>query len=473
MKFTLDKANKFIEENKDRVDKKFYPRLNFAAPIGWINDPNGVSKVGDYYHLFYQYYPYGAEHGPMHWGHAKSKDGLIWEDLPVALAPDKDYDEDGVFSGSAIEKDEKLYAIYTGNIFKENYARQNQNIAISKDAINFTKYEGNPILDERNLPENICKEHFRDPKVFIYNEKYYMVVGTKTNDGAGTVLLYDSKDLVNWDYKSVLISGKEYLGEMAECPDLLLFENGRAALLVSAMEYMHKGKKYPHKTLIIEGKMNWDSYKFIPVTTKEMDLGFDYYAPQSSLDGDSYFAISWHQAWGKSLIPGELGHKWVGQMTIPQKIYEKDGEIKRSIHPKVLARKKLIEDVKVTGNNIEVSASDYIHINSDNLRDHEFIFKNDKEEVKLSFNQGKGLIDRSKVKYKIKSDDGSDFSRKEFEYEIKDKANIEIICDRSSIQFYINDEYSISNIFYSDKKLDKLIVNGNIDSLKLYRLKED
>ena len=38
----------------------------------------------------------------MHWGHAKSKDLVTWEHLPVALAPDQDYDRNGCFSGSAI-----------------------------------------------------------------------------------------------------------------------------------------------------------------------------------------------------------------------------------------------------------------------------------------------------------------------------------------------------------------------------------
>ena len=36
------------------------------------------------------------------------------EYLPVALAPDQDYDNFGVFSGSAIEDGEKQILIYTG-----------------------------------------------------------------------------------------------------------------------------------------------------------------------------------------------------------------------------------------------------------------------------------------------------------------------------------------------------------------------
>lgn len=37
--------------------------------------------------------------GPMHWGHAISKDLIKWEELPIAIYPDKDK---YIFSGSAV-----------------------------------------------------------------------------------------------------------------------------------------------------------------------------------------------------------------------------------------------------------------------------------------------------------------------------------------------------------------------------------
>ena len=79
------------------------------AKAGWINDPNGFSYFKGYYHIFYQYYPYGSDWGPMHWGHARSKDLVHWETLPIALEPTI---EDGCFSGSAVEYDGKLWLIY-------------------------------------------------------------------------------------------------------------------------------------------------------------------------------------------------------------------------------------------------------------------------------------------------------------------------------------------------------------------------
>lgn len=100
-----------------------------------MNDPNGFSDYKGEHHLFFQYYPYATHWDSMHWGHAKSTDFIKWEYLPTALAPDQDYDNSGVFSGSAIEDGEKQILIYTGVEEKaapngEKCIRQNQCVAI-------------------------------------------------------------------------------------------------------------------------------------------------------------------------------------------------------------------------------------------------------------------------------------------------------------------------------------------------------
>ena len=484
MLFSIERSNSFIKENKDRVDNKFYPMINFAAPVGWINDPNGVSIVEDEYHLFYQYYPYEPVHGPMHWGHAKTKDGIHWQDLPVALAPDQSYDKNGVFSGSAIEKDGKLYLMYTGHLTETEHGkvRQNQNIAISDDYVNFTKHQSNPVLDEKYLPDNISKKNFRDPKVFLKDGKYYAVIGTKTEDEVGTVLLYESEDLINWSYKSILISDEKYLGDMAECPDLLLFDNDKAALLVSAMNFEYGGVIYPHKTMIIEGKMDWNKYKFIPESIKEMDYGFDYYAPQSAKEDDAYFAIAWHQSWETNLIPGESKHNWMGQMTVPQWIYEDNGKIKRSIHPKVLENKKLVKAFsKESNKNLEVKPGHYINIkyskkNSSYLK---LNFKNIEESFSFEFDfkNNKGSFNRENLAYPIKSDRNLDVGKKNFDITFEQENDISIILDKSSIQIYINDEFSISNTYYSKNPLDILFIGSedkqSFEKIEIYTLLGD
>ena len=79
-----------------------------------MNDPNGFIYYKGYYHLFYQYFPYGPRWGTMHWGHAVSRDLVNWEHKGLALYPTCSEDQNGCFSGSAVEFQGKLYLVYTG-----------------------------------------------------------------------------------------------------------------------------------------------------------------------------------------------------------------------------------------------------------------------------------------------------------------------------------------------------------------------
>lgn len=110
----LEKANVFISENKHKIVEQFRPEFHLAPEYGWMNDPNGFVYFNGEYHLFYQSNPYDSKWDTMHWGHAKSKDLIEWEHLPVALAPDQPYDKNGCFSGSAIVVEDELVLMYTG-----------------------------------------------------------------------------------------------------------------------------------------------------------------------------------------------------------------------------------------------------------------------------------------------------------------------------------------------------------------------
>jgi fructan beta-fructosidase len=205
--------------------EKYKPSMHFSPAFGWINDPNGLVYSKGNWHLFYQYYPMSTVWGPMHWGHAISKDLVNWKHNPIALAPD----EHGyMFSGSAItdnknasglfdqESEDNLILYYTASMPRHHICPddlQTQCLAYSKDGgQSWDKYEKNPILPN---PDLLC---YRDPKiVWVEGANHWVMVLTHGQ----TVGIYKSEDLLTWEYCSEFgeTEGHHSKGPW-ECPDL-------------------------------------------------------------------------------------------------------------------------------------------------------------------------------------------------------------------------------------------------------------
>lgn len=80
--------------------ESFRPQLHFSPFKSWMNDPNGLCKIGDFYHLFYQFHPNSTEWGPMHWGHAISHDLISRTHLPVFNHPEHNLPSLGATGGA-------------------------------------------------------------------------------------------------------------------------------------------------------------------------------------------------------------------------------------------------------------------------------------------------------------------------------------------------------------------------------------
>ena len=116
----------------------YRPKFHFAPQSGWCNDPNGLVFHDGLWHLFFQFHPHSLEWGPMHWGHAVSRDLVAWEEWPIALAPDE---LGTIYSGSAsLADDGKIVACFTHH--SEN--GEAQSLAFSGDGgRNFEKFAEN------------------------------------------------------------------------------------------------------------------------------------------------------------------------------------------------------------------------------------------------------------------------------------------------------------------------------------------
>ena len=139
------------------------PKLQYHVEPekGWLNDPNGLCYFQGRYHAFFQHNPDSTVwKAPLHWGHAVSDDLIHWEEQPIALYPDQPYENGGgCFSGSAIEKDGKLYLMYTA-VSKGH--QQTQCIAVTEDCVHFTKLAENPLIGQ--CPLDPLSFHFRTPR---------------------------------------------------------------------------------------------------------------------------------------------------------------------------------------------------------------------------------------------------------------------------------------------------------------------
>lgn len=317
------KENSYLYQKIRQLDHdELRPLIHFTAPVGWINDPNGLIYWKNYYHLFYQYNPYAPHWDAMHWGHARSKDGLHWQDMPIAMKPDHIYDQSGVFSGSAIEKDNKLFVIYTGHVVDEKgQATETQCVAMSEDGIDFKKYVNNPVMTVADLPGTTDKGNFRDPKVFEHDGKYYCVVAAAL-EKRGSLVLFESDDLLHWSFKSVLLQGDD-LGIMTECPDYFNIA-GQDYLAFSVIF----GEGQNSIVYLAKGQMNWQNFTFKLEKMSRLDDSDDFYASQSFVNKDDQrVVIPWLRSVDHVDYLEDHNHSWNGMMGIPRTLSLIDGHL--------------------------------------------------------------------------------------------------------------------------------------------------
>ena len=316
--------------------EKYRPQYHFSPEAHWMNDPNGLVYSDGEYHLFYQYYPDSTVWGPMHWGHAVSRDLIHWKHLPIALYPDSlGY----IFSGSAVRdssntsglgspENPPMVAIFTYHnpkLEKSGSLKfQNQGIAFSLDkGRTWTKYSANPVLKNPGIRD------FRDPKMF-WNEKvkkWNLIMAVFDR-----VHIYSSTNLKNWTFESEFGMGLGAHGGVWECPDLfpLKAEGSEATKWVMLVSINPGGPNSGSATQYFIGE--FDGHKFIPDNTIEkwIDWGRDNYAGVTwsdipAADGRRIF-IGWMSNWKyATVVPTNV---WRSANTIPREIslVNKDGK---------------------------------------------------------------------------------------------------------------------------------------------------
>ena len=306
------------------------PRFHLTPRIGWMNDPNGFCWYGGAYHLFYQYHPYDTQWGPMHWGHAVSRDLLHWEYRPCALAPDTGADGMGCFSGSAVALDDgRLMLLYTGVSGTREEPVQAQCVAIG-DGTDFVKESRNPVIPPDAQPDGFCAADFRDPKIWRADGRFFCVVSGRHCSDQGSIQLYESEDGLHWRFVTVLDSSRGEYGRMWECPDFFSLD-GQQVLLVSPQEIATCDDpeiRPGYAALALLGNYNPRTYRFDRKQVQLLDNGIDFYAPQTTLTPDGRrVMVAWMQSWESCIREPGNQHRWFGRMTLPRELFVRDGRL--------------------------------------------------------------------------------------------------------------------------------------------------
>jgi len=332
------------------------PVYHFHPPAYWNNDPNGTVRYKGWHHLFYQHNPYGAVWDNMHWGHARSRDLVNWEHLPIALWPSKEKGEDHVFSGAAIEgPDGRPWLFYTS--IGKRAPEQWLAVPDDDDLIVWRKHPANPVVTIKNHGATEVNE-WRDPFLFRERGKTYMVCGgnLRPSGGHAAVQIYEatSRDLTAWKHLGPVFEYRDREVYNIECPNLFRL-GAKWVLLISP----HRPCEY------FVGDLDLARAKFIPETHGVLDAGRSY-ASNISFD-DRGRSILW--LWGRTDTNPDMG--WNSVMAMPRILsLGGDGFLRQapaaefqalrgepsSAPPAVLENKSVTLSDKISGDCLELEA---------------------------------------------------------------------------------------------------------------------
>lgn len=447
--------------------EKYRPQFHFSPEEKWMNDPNGMVFYDGDYHLFYQHYPDSTVWGPMHWGHAISKDLVHWEHMPIALYPDS---MGMIFSGSAVVDwnntsgfgttgNPPLVSVYTiHNMEQEQAGRndfQSQGIAYSLDkGRTWTKYENNPVLPNQGIRD------FRDPKVIWHesSQKWIMVLAVQDH-----IEFYSSPNLKDWTFSSDFGKNLGAHGGVWECPDLFQLEVEESSekqwvLLVSINP---GGPNGGSATQYFVGDFNGSTFTTNQTETQWVDYGRDNYAGVTwsdipETDGRRIF-IGWMSNWSyATVVPTE---KWRSAATLPRELnLLKDGngylltsmpvmELTGLRGEKVDVPSQMISgNVWVETKNVPINRSEMVF--SFQLKNNSQFGVSEELGVKLSNEKGETFVigysppsatfftDRTQAGLNSFSDNFA--SRSTAKYEPQNTMEVRIFVDEASVEVFVD-----------------------------------
>lgn len=480
-------------------EQLYRPNFHFTPKIGWMNDPNGMFFYKGLFHLCFQYYPNDNVWGPMHWGHATTKDMITWKEEKVALFPDeKGY----IFSGSSVVdvnntsgfgslKNPPIVAMFTYHdpVKAKSGAIdfQSQAIAYSLDeGMTWTKYEKNPVINNPGIRD------FRDPKMTwdAVRNQWIMVLAADVE-----TKIYRSANLIDWELASAFGKNIGVHGAPWECPDFfpIKVEGTTEVKWVLLQSINPGGPNGGSATQYFVGDFDGKTFSIGDTFTQDLnksgalwiDFGKDNYAGVTwsnipASDGRKLF-IGWMSNWQYAdKVPTK---NWRSAMTIPRelKLLNIEGHYRIVSEPVKELDRYISKTIKKDLLSINKSTviTDHYSVDMSSL-DIRFTMSNLKEDIydfSLSNKENNAIHFGINKKDKLFYIDRKDASETSFSDDFANKIStapitsdftsidVRVIIDKTSIEvFYDNGKTVMTEIYFSEKPMDSFsVVKANSD----------
>ena len=437
---------------------KWRQNLHIEPPEGWMNDPNGLCFFDGFYHVYFQYSP-GTPDGEStrRWGHYVSSDLLSWKYKGIVLDADIPEDKDGVFSGSAVTFGDHVEFFYTGNVMEEgdyDYVLEGR----GANVIHVTSSDGSEMSSKKVILRNsdypsFCSCHVRDPKVSFEDGVYKMVLGARTVDDKGCVLLYEGNAVDSLEYKGCLSAPD--MGYMWECPDIFELEGRK--FLAFCPQGIPQGE-YKFQNLFQSGYYTFNGDALGEF--EELDYGFDFYAPQTFVTPDGRrLIIGWMGIGDGSYTNPTVDLGWQHCLTLPRELsVAGDGMLLQNPIRELSSLKKNTKSVEGEaweGLPFEVDASDF------------------SSEFSLSISGAEIKWNKSEGVFSLHFTNGEGYGRGERKIKLDSLDSLRIIADVSSLEIYINDgRYVMSTRFYPEYRQVRVAANGASASVTALRMND-
>lgn len=419
---------------KNDIDE-YAPKFHIYPHKGLINDPNCIFYLNNNLYVFFQHHPANNLHGLKTMSLAKTNNLIDFDYHFMVNKPINDFESHGVYSGNAIVVNNKVISFYTGNQRDDNWIRTSSVIKAEYDLNKNEFVNKTKLFDQYEFKK--YSEHFRDPFVFEYKNKFYMLLGSQTIENEnGVILLFELNNDFN-EYKLIKeIHVDDSLFRMIECPNIVFDNND--AYLIYCPQYK-ENKTFDNPDICVYSKV--DINKLIDDKTFEyniqsyeyVDYGLEYYAPQCFKINNDNYIIGWVGV-PTNLKYLETKNGWVHMLSMIKKIEFKDN-------------KMTLVSPDIYKNSFSNSKDQFVKYQQINLVNNKSIklFDNDQLKLDIELKNNKLVINRICDYYPYDNKKVIDVNN--------NKVDIEIYIDNSIVEINIDKKYWYTSRIYFDKQI--------------------